>query len=363
MGGTYDIRRVRRRLIVAAALLVGLLASEPALAQLPPGSSPTSPAPTGGSAVGTVTQVVPAGQVAEQAAPIVGEAAKPVAAVTEHVAEETAPAREVAAPVTAPVAQAAAPVTQAAAPVVAQVATPVTNAAEPVLEQTARVLESVQPLADAAAPVADPAQPVVEPVTTPLAEVVTPVIETTMPLLDSTSSALRTSAPAQHIAAPEPSAAGTGTATSTEGVVPEPAPGGRSAIPELLTRPPADTRTAAARERIAGPDQPLRDSRWAAGDRGPSNTWRATFTAPGHGRTTHTAKASASRAPSPTEPSGPIGFLAAVSATFASSGALILFAAVAAFIIVAAPGLGRRFRPAMAPWPQPTPLPSLERPG
>jgi hypothetical protein len=378
MGGICGTRRVQRRFFVATlvVLLTGLFASEPALAQLPLGSSPTAAAPTGGSLVGTATQVVPTGQVAEQVAPILGEAAKPIAAVTQPVAQATTPVAQAAAPVTAPaakvvapVAQAAAPVTQAAAPVVAQVAMPVTKAAEPVLEQTAPVLESVQPLVDAAAPVLAAAQPLVEPLASPvvdaaapLMDATAPAIETTAPLLDATTPALRASASTQHDATPEPGAASTGTPTSSEGVVLEPVPSGPD-IPALLTSPPADTRAAAPPGRLEVPGQSLRDSAWAAGTRGPSDRWQTTFTAHRDGRATHTARAGAPRTPSPTGPGGPLGFLAAVSAAFASSGALIFFAALAAIILVAAPGLGRRLRPAMAPWPLPIPLPSLERPG
>jgi hypothetical protein len=330
MGGTCGIRRVQRRFFVATVVLfAGLFASEPALAQLPLGSSPTAAAPTGGSPVGTVTQVVPTGQVAEQVAPIVGEAAKPVAAVTQPVAQATAP--------------------------VAQVATPGPKAAEPVLAQTAPVLESVQPLVEPLA------SPVVE-AAAPLLGATAPVMETTAPPLDATTPARRASAPTRHGATSEPGAASSGTPTSSEGVVSEAAPTGAD-IPTLLTSPPSDTRAAAPPERLEVHGRSLRDSTWAAGDRGPSDGWQTTFTAYRDGRGTHTAKAGTPRAPSPTEPGGLLGFLAAVSAAFASSGALLFFAALAAIILVAAPGLGRRLRPPLAPWPLPIPLPSLERPG
>jgi hypothetical protein len=45
------------------------------------------------------------------------------------------------------------------------------------------------------------------------------------------------------------------------------------------------------------------------------------------------------------------------------AGIAILLAALAAGLFLAAPGLGRRLRPRLAPWPLPTLHLSLERPG
>jgi hypothetical protein len=77
-----------------------------------------------------------------------------------------------------------------------------------------------------------------------------------------------------------------------------------------------------------------------------------------------TASAPARRPSAPgAPPSGPLGFLAAISAAFASSAALLYVAALAAALLPAAPGLSRRLRLGLAPWPLPIPLGSLERPG
>jgi hypothetical protein len=48
---------------------------------------------------------------------------------------------------------------------------------------------------------------------------------------------------------------------------------------------------------------------------------------------------------------------------FSGSGAAPLVAALVAALLVAVPGLSRRLRLELAPWPLPISLPSLERPG
>lgn len=70
-----------------------------------------------------------------------------------------------------------------------------------------------------------------------------------------------------------------------------------------------------------------------------------------------------SNSPMPTAPGGPPGALGSAF-TSAAAGALVIFlAALAAALLLAAPGLGRRLRPTLAPWPLPDPQLSLERPG
>jgi hypothetical protein len=75
------------------------------------------------------------------------------------------------------------------------------------------------------------------------------------------------------------------------------------------------------------------------------------------------AKAVSPDTPAPNVPPGPIGLLAAISAAFASSAALLFVAALAAAFLLVAPGLGRRLRPRLASRPLPIYLTSLERPG
>ena len=75
------------------------------------------------------------------------------------------------------------------------------------------------------------------------------------------------------------------------------------------------------------------------------------------------AMSSHSHAPLPDIPSGPLTTLLSASASAGGGALVILLAALAAALSLAAPGLGRRLRPALAPWPQPILQLSLERPG
>jgi hypothetical protein len=68
-------------------------------------------------------------------------------------------------------------------------------------------------------------------------------------------------------------------------------------------------------------------------------------------------------APVPDNPSGPLTALLSASASVGGGALVILLAALAAALSLAAPGLGRRLRPRLAPWPQPILHLSLERPG
>ena len=347
---------MRARFLAAgiAASVVALFATEPALAQLPLGSEPAGGAPTSGI-VGTVTQALPTNDAVAQVAPVVQEAVEPVAAVTQPVAQAAAPVTQATAPVTGQVATVIAPVAQTAAPAAAQVAAPVVQAVEPVLQQTAApVLESVQPVLEAAAPVLEAAQPL----TAPLAETAAPlrhatasVLETSAPLLDSTAANPRQSAPGELLAT-----------TLQPGETDTP-PASVDAAPPASTSPGLFAAAATWEHRLAA-DTESATARSIATDRPTTDIWPTIGTSPREGRMTHTAtKVGRSRMPTPSEPTGPLGFLGAISAAFGSNGALLLFAALAAFILVVAPGLGRRLRPAMAPWPPSIPLASLERPG
>lgn len=380
MDGDCGIRRRHTRIVVGAlAALATFFAAEPALGQLPLGSQQNGAAPTSG-VVGNVTQALPTGQVVEQVAPIVQEASKPVAAVTQPLAQATAPVAQTAgsvaspaAPVVAqavaPVAQAAAPVTQAATPAVAQVTAPVAQAVNPVVQQVAgpaltAVQPVVQPVLQAPAPVLTSIEPVLEaaePLTAPLLEATAPLLEATGPALEATAPLLETASQARMSSSPAtvPSSAsgaatvGDAAAQSTSTSVPGTAP------PTLLAaidspRPSASRDTEAV---VTGPSHgAIAAIEW-------SSPWPPSDVAPRDGRTRHTATAGSSRMPKPTGPSGPLGFLASVSAAPGSGALLVFFAALAAIILVAAPGLGRRLRPDMAPWPLPITLASLERPG
>ena len=361
MDGNCGIRRRHTRIAVGAlAALATFFAAEPALGQLPLGSQQNGAAPTSGI-VGNVTQALPTGQVVEQVAPIVQEASKP-AAVTQPLAQATAPVAQTAgsvaspaAPVVAqavaPVAQAAAPVTQAAAPAVAQVTAPVAQAVNPVVQPVAGpVLTSIEPVLEAAEPLT---APLLE-ATAPLLEAAGPALEATAPLPETATQARMSSSPAT-VPSPASGAASVGdaaaqsTSTSVPGTAP-PTPLAASDSP----RPSASRDTEAD---VTGRSHgAIAAIEW-------SSPWPPPDVAPRDGRTRHTATAGSSRMPKPTGPSGPLGFLTSVSAAPGSGALLVFFAALAAIILVAAPGLGRRLRPDMAPWPLPITLASLERPG
>ena len=370
MGGDGGIRRARTRFLVVgvAASVAALFATEPALAQLPLGSEPTGGAPTSGI-VGTVTQALPTNEAVAQVAPVVQEAVKPVAAVTQPVAQAAAPVTQATAPVAAQAATVSAPAAQTAAPVVAQVAAPVVQAVEPVRQQTAApVLESVQPVLDAAAPMLEAAQPLTAPLAEtaePLLQATAPVLDTSAPLLDSTAANPRQSAPGERLATTlQPGETGTPPASvdAAPQLMPISAPA--SAASSTSTSPGFFTAAAPREHRLAADTSESATARSITSGRPTDDIWPTIGTSVHEGRTTHAAtRVGRSRMPGPNEPTGPLGFLGAISAAFGSSGALLLFAALAAFILVVAPGLGRRLRPAMAPWPPPIPLASLERPG
>ncbi|MGH3128909.1 MAG: hypothetical protein ACRDPX_13395 [Gaiellaceae bacterium] len=374
MDGDGGIRRRHTRLLVvgAVAALATFFAAEPAFAQLPLGSEQNG-AGMVNVIVGTVTQALPTGQVI---GPVLQEGSEPVAAVTQPLAQATAPVAQTTEPVAATtaetaapvVAQVAAPITQAAAPVVAQVTAPVAQVVDPVVQQAAGpMLTAVQPIVQTAAPVLAAAQPVLEaaePLTAPLLAATAPLLDTAGAVLEATAPLLETTTEAQASSsspataptsasgasnAPSENAAAQPTSTSAAGTV----------TPALVVaadgaRPPA------SREGGAVATGPRREATAAIE---PSSLWPQAYGATRADRKAHTAKAGSSRTPAPTGPSGPFGFLTSVSAAPGSGALLVFFAALAAIILVAAPGLGRRLRPDMAPWPLPITLASLERPG
>jgi len=67
--------------------------------------------------------------------------------------------------------------------------------------------------------------------------------------------------------------------------------------------------------------------------------------------------------PLPDFPPEPLTEVFSASASAGVGALMILLAALAAALFLAAPGLGRRLRPRLASWPQPSPHLSLERPG
>ena len=298
------IQRSARRLLVAtvAACAVSIGFSAPALAQSV-GSLPATGGVDTGSVLSSVTQI------------------------TAPVAQST----------TAPVVQSAAPVVQEAAAPLVQSAAPVHQAVALVVQAAAPVVQTAQPVLDVAAPVLEPAAPLGSSVTdteravspTVTAGDASPVTHAATPPVEATSTAEgRTAASGSHSQVVPAAALVEHQARRDVG-----GPAGRSlhasSIPTI-------------------PRAPLQADR-------PSSEHASGV---GSGTT-----AVAARRPAPNIPRGPAGFLGAVAAAFASGASLIFAAALAAALLLAAPGSGRRLRLEVASWPVPISLPSLERPG
>jgi hypothetical protein len=212
----------------------------------------------------------------------------------------------------------------------------VLDAASPALELTGSVGE-VTGLGEVGAPIVQLTTPTLA-TADAIAKTAQPIVATTTLALESaTASALEPAKPTTGPTTPEP--------VSTLATPPEPA--GRPA-------------TAAAVSAVTARTSPL-----VFGIVSPP-----TLPAPSYATTSTDggSAASASRAPrAPTTPTpgGPLGILSTAFASGTGGGALFVFllAALAAALHLAAPGLGRRLRSALAPWPLPILELSLERPG
>jgi hypothetical protein len=217
---------------------------------------------------------------------------------------------------------------------------PVSAAAEPLLQQTPPTLD---PVLDIAAP----ALGALDETTRTATEVVSPLLQATQPVVG-------TRMPPAAVDAPPTKAA-----TREEGVrlVAEEEP---SVVPTTVKLPAAlPAPRGSGREELAMPMRravevpPQGSSSIASVPGGPENT-----TADLGGTEISLSLPSA---PAPFAPGGPLSGLAWASAS-AGAGAFLL-AVLAAALLLAAPGLGRRLRLILAPWPQPILQVSLERPG
>ena len=376
-------RRARRQL--AALGVVAAIAAVAAPTALADGGLPglgsTVSVPAAQPVTDAVTQTT--APVTQAFAPVTTPVVTATAPVTNAVTQTTAPVTNEAAQATAPVAPTVAKateqpvqtVTQAAVPVVETVAdvteAPVqtaTQAASPVVETAATAAEGpVQTVTQAAAPVLETVEGatavVTEPVatltgtvTTPLVETTTARVENTLGSASGTRAATSTLAGMQQatgdqsagsiIAGDTPLSASGGIATATTLITP---PGiANSALAPFAPYPSPDFATPPDRALgvITFPSAPVGDVRVTSyGDSEPMPSSRP-------------------HRPSPDVPSRDLTAIFSGSTSAGGAGALvILLATLAAGFLLAAPGLGRRLRPRLAPWPRPILQLSLERPG
>ena len=317
MGANWGIRRSTRRLVLAAVVgcAVSMLFSAPALAQTVGVTQTTAPVVQ--QAAAPLTQA--AAPVVQTAAPV-GPTVAPVLQTGTTVVSTVAPVVQTAAPV---VQQAAAPVVQTAAPVVQYAAGPALGAAAPLLRPAGQVTDSVGDPVRKVSPALNAAHGSLDPAAT---------------VAGSTEAT---------VAGEEATAAG---GSNDEVVVPTAALGERDAVTgrarsarDIGHRPPRVLSISTIPRVPVHAEGSSSDPTSAAGS-------RTTAVSP--------------RRSAPEVPSGPFfGLFAAMAAALASGASLILVAALAAALVLAAPGLGRRLRLTLAPWPLPTALPSLERPG
>jgi hypothetical protein len=333
----------------------------PTTTPTPPPAAQAAETSTSAAAAPAATQAVPAA-----AAPIVETVAKTAAPAVETVSKAAAPAvkavADTAAPVIKPVAEAAAPVAKPVTRTVAPVLRPVTRATAPVLQAVAPVLDAAAPILDAASPLTNAAAPILDGTGTILGNGGGRSVGVGA-LLASTGSTARATvarkaeAPIIAIGAvPTPGpegAAASDPLTPAEGglpsvvapsSVPNPflAPG--FLPPRALELPPAQLPAVHAFPAsppdlgpLGGPGAtPVRGTEAVAGT--PEVPWRRV-------------------------PGGPLGPLSSAVASAGAGAFPILLAALAAALFLAAPRLGRRLRPILAPWPLPIPHVSLERPG
>ena len=320
--------------------------------------------------------------VAQTAAPVVNTVSQPVAQVTAPVAQTVAPVVNT---VTQPVAQVTAPVAQTVAPVVNTVTAPVVQTVAPVVNTvtaplapvTTPLVQAVGPVVQSAAPLLETAAPVVSPLTEGLAGDSAPLLGgsdddplglgsllagVTSP--GSVGSSLVTSAP---LAAPSVVRVATVDGTPSGTTI---SPGASPRAPVVATDAIESTGTASWQPRAAD-----RLSRGAADrQRGIATPLELSVPLPqawpGFASGTVTSgpdapKGTNARPHSPAGPGTPSGpsVPSSAAAVFSGSGASIFVAALVAALLLAVPGLSRRLRLELAPWPLPIALPSLERPG
>jgi hypothetical protein len=218
----------------------------------------------------------------------------------------------------------------------------------------------VEPLAPVAAPVASPvletvsdvAAPVLQaadPALTPIEESVAPLLEASSPLAGALVDA---SAPlagtVESLAAAGPEAGIEATLAPPASPVPVPVP---AATARAELRAPTGGDRASTGRTAAPPSAAL--------------GYAAPFLPPGPeaGRSARPHGHSASGPSGSKRGPSRSGTTSPVNAVAGGAGGSLFVAAVLAAFLLAAPGLSRRLRLGLAPWPRPIPLPSLERPG
>jgi hypothetical protein len=341
-GDTHLGRRLAKA--VAAVAILSVIAAPQALADVgglpaavtsPPVPAPAAPAPIPTPAA-AVAPVVAAAPVAQAAAP------------------PTAPDAEAAAPVVEAAATAAQAVAQTAAPV-EQVVREATQATQPAVDEVAQTAsETLQPATETAAAVTRTTVPEATKAAGKIAKRATEVVTTAARTATTATGEQRSlEAPARVPVAAEPVAV----PTIDELRPSTPTPSAGSQETDLhapattdVTSPSVTTKVSGApRNRAAG--VPIGSSAPATG---PDITIA-------RGEDTRQSSRSGPRLPD--VPSGPLQALLHASASGGAGALVLLLAALAGALFVAAPGLGRWLRPRLAPWPQPIPHLSLERPG
>jgi cell wall-associated NlpC family hydrolase len=271
----------------------------------------------------------------------------------------------------APILDTASPVVDTASPVL-DAATPVVEATKPVVQETtAPVLQAAAPVLDAAAPVLETTAPVLETTSTLTAPVLDTTSTLTAPVLETTSTL--TAPVTESISEATAPTFGAGSTADSEG--------GAGTTPEMAPGLSSDVDTAVATEQAVGATGsstlaasssrrglPQRIGRHSTDPR-PSplgtpsfDTWSsavATARESG-GRPEMSAKAPGT--PNrhwPSVPSAP----SSVAAGLFGGGGLLVLGALAAILLLTAPGMGRRLRLVLVSPPLSVALPSLERPG
>jgi hypothetical protein len=379
MGARCGISRFVKRLVVAtfAVSLVASALTGPAMAELglpsPVGAGDGAQQSAAGGATAPPQLSAPVAAVAQTAAdasdPVVDAASAAVhpsdtadavaatAPVTQASASSVQPVTTAAASVAVPVAKAAEPVTASAAPAVTGATKPITSSAAPVVTEVTKPLAPVtEPLAAAADQVARPLVESTEPLLAPVAPILAPAVsELTEPLAPVTKTILPAGAATPAVSGE--TAAGAPRAASFE-----------TATPAAPASPPArPAYDASGGASVAGmavslvPSQPVdtpraRVSPGGAPPGSPGALWAGTAP-PRH-------EVASARQPDPLQwPLRGNGDTGVSFAVGSGAGIAILLAALAAGLLLAAPGLGRRLRPRLAPWRLPTLHLSLERPG
>jgi hypothetical protein len=269
--------------------------------------------------------------------------------------------------------EAAAPILDTASPVV-DTASPVLDAAAPVVEATkpavqetaAPVLEAATPVLDTAAPVLDSTAPVLETASTLTAPVTEPISKTTASILGTVDEVLPTTtqpsgagtAPAQGAGSNANSETGAGTAAALAS--------GMNDVDTAVATEQSDGATGSSTPAASSArrDIPQRIGNLSTDPRSPAtlDLWSSADASAGEsgGRPEMSAKAPGTpNRHGPSAPPAP----SSVAAGLFGVGALLVLGALAAILLLAAPGMSRRLRLVLVSPSLSVALPSLERPG